>query len=137
MKKYFLILSPLILFYFVVNGIKPKVLSEPNAVRWKEKDSLIIYGKVRDNLGELFNYAKIKIQNSKQIINVEENGTYKINVIDLLNKKDELIIEFSFLGYKTEKRKIKRDLFDENNTLEMNIKLKELPIVIECLKIYP
>ena len=133
MKNYLLILSSLILFCFLENDINSKIISETNSTELKqEKDSLIIFGKITDNVGDSFKYVKVEILNPKQKIKVNENGNYKINVLDILNKKNELTIKFSFLGFKTEKRKIKKELFKMNNKLEMNIKLKEDRIVIEC-----
>ncbi|AUC85272.1 hypothetical protein CW731_08205 [Polaribacter sp. ALD11] len=124
-----MILSSLFLFYTLNNKIK----SEPNFVDLKQKkDSLIIYGKIKDNVSDSFKYAKVEIQSSKQKIKVSKKGSYEINVTELFNKKNELILKFSFLGYKTEKRKVNKELFKMNNMLEINIRLKENNIVIEC-----
>lgn len=133
MKNYFLISSFLVLFFPPNSEMKLKVFPESNSVELEqEKNSLIIHGKIVDNLGDSFKYAKVKILNSKQKIKVNEIGNYKINVFEILNEKNELIIEYSFLGFKTEKRKITKKIFDKNNKLEMNIQLKEDTIVIEC-----
>ncbi|TXD45988.1 hypothetical protein ES045_15465 [Polaribacter sp. IC073] len=62
MEIYLLILSSLFPFYTLNNKIK----SEPYFVNLKQKkDSLIIYGKIKDNVGDSFKYAKVEIQSSK------------------------------------------------------------------------
>ena len=129
MKYILIILASITLFF----PKKNETLFESNTSKLKiEKDSLIIYGIIKDNSGESFKFVNIQIQNSNLKIKVNENGTYKLDVFKLLSEKKELIIEFSFLGYKIEKRKVKKELFNENNILEMNIKLKEDPIIIKC-----
>jgi hypothetical protein len=133
MKNYFLILSSLILFYSLENDVKSKIISESDSFELKlEKDSLIVFGKITDNVGDSFKYAKVEILNSKQEIKVNENGNYKIDVFKILNKKNEITIKFSFLGFKTEKRTINKKLFNKNNKLEMNVGLKEDRIIIVC-----
>ena len=132
MKNYFLILSILTLFSSFESKTNYEIISESNTVELEQKkDSLIIYGIIKDNVGDSFKHAIVKVQNSERKIIVDENGKYSINVSELLNKRKELTIEFSFVGFKTEKRKIKRRLF-KKNMLEINVDLKEDAIVIEC-----
>ncbi|WP_218598361.1 carboxypeptidase-like regulatory domain-containing protein [Polaribacter sp. NJDZ03] len=133
MKYFLLIIASAMLFYPLENKIKPEIIFGSKSVEFrKEKDSLIIYGNIKDNVGDSFKYVNVNIQNSNLKIKVNENGDYKVNVFDLLNKKDELIIQFSFLGFKTEKRNVKKELFNRNNILEINIKMKEEITIIEC-----
>tara|TARA_R110000787_G_scaffold135791_4_gene248164 strand:+ start:817 stop:1227 length:411 start_codon:yes stop_codon:yes gene_type:complete len=133
MKNYFLILSFLTLFSNYESITNHENNRDSNTVELKQKkDSLVVYGVIKDNVGESFKYARVKIHNSKRKITVDENGKYRINVIELLNKKKELTIEFSFVGFKTEKRKITKELFKKNNMLEINVGLKEGSVVIEC-----
>lgn len=129
MKFFLIILASLIQFY----PLKRETILESNSIELiKEKDSLVIYGKIKDNIGDSFKYVNVHIQNSNQKIKVDKNGNYKVNVFEFLNKNKELIIQFSFLGYKTEKRRVTKDLFNKNNILEMNIKLMEDNTKIEC-----
>ncbi|MBP1840770.1 carboxypeptidase-like regulatory domain-containing protein [Formosa algae] len=133
MKIYFLILYPLVLFSMLKGEIisETRIKTIPFELK-QEKDSLIIYGKVNDNIGELFEYVTVKIQNSKTKSTVNKYGEYRINVTEQLNKNKKIVIEFYFLGYKTERREIKKKLFKKNNILEMNIKMKEEVTIIEC-----
>jgi hypothetical protein len=133
MKPYLITLAFLILFYTSKKEVKPKIEFNSSSFELiKEKDSLVIYGKIKDNIGESFKYVNIHIQDSNLKIKVDEKGNYKTNVFQILNEKNELTIIFSFLGYKTEKRKITKKSFNKNNKLEINIKLKEDIAIIEC-----
>ena len=105
---------------------------ENNITKKVNLDSLIVYGKTVDSKGNLLYLTKVKIKNSNLETYSNKKGEYYFNITESLNKKNKIEIEFFSLGYKIEKRKIKKRYFRKSKRLELNLILKEDENIIEC-----
>jgi len=67
------------------------------------KDSIIISGKVRDQSGEGLWGASVLLVNTTTGTITDEHGNYSLNLTAIFEKEDEIALEFSYVGFQTQR----------------------------------
>lgn len=117
----------------IKTGLKKKELKvEQNLIKTEKEKSIFISGIIIDNTKEPFQYANIIIKNTRIGTIADKEGKYKINITELFNRKEKIIISYSFLGFKIVEKEIDLTKLKKEKNRIINITLNEKVEVINC-----
>ena len=98
----------------------------------EKSKSFYVSGVVTDSLNNPFKGVNVIIKNSRIGTVVDDNGKYKIDITKFYQKKERIIVVFSFIGFKSIEKEIDISDIEKNKNQTINLILKEEANPISC-----
>jgi len=96
------------------------------------KKLIYVSGIVKDSVNKPYYGVNVVIKSTRIGTTTDENGKYKIDITNFYREKENIILIYSFVGFKLVEKEIDLSKTVNTKNLKINIKLKDESEGINC-----
>lgn len=108
-------------------------IKEKNTIQ----DSIIISGKLTNEKGEEIAFANVHVKDTKIGITSDVNGNYRLYVTDLFEEQEELILIYSYIGYKNVEVTISKLAMIDAKNRKIDVNFGKVTYYIDAFYVNP